>query len=468
MNKLSFITLSLGFLCVNSRLIIGENEKSSSIMNCAFKNITKSIVNKQREISIVNFGSDMEIINSIVQKDSNLSYKIKNMKKVVGNERHETNESAIMLFDNLKSLSEFNRKSKFINKGPKSFQFIIHIPGATINEISASISELKLTNFKRINEITFPFMDVSEIVHFQYFIVDERHFLKLFTFIWFSPSKCGEQQIVEVNQFNKKTKLWQNSNFAFDKFKNFHSCTLNVLGYYILGQFERNHGVLDKILMVLEKSMNFKMDLKTHRFDGSIKRVYFKNYKIDLFVFTTCLPIEAQLMFYNASGHITHPFCSAVDVLMVSPGEAYSGYEKLILAFDSPTWFLIGLTFFAAFVTVFIVRFLSAKVQDFIYGSNVSSPTLHVFVHFFGLGQVILPQRNFPRFLLMIFILFSLIIRTAYQGKMFEFLQKEMRKPEMQSIEEMIENNFTFHMENCDGDSYYQHADRNWCGLPRR
>jgi hypothetical protein len=313
-------------------------------------------------------------------------------------------------------------------------------------------------------------MDVSEIVHFQYFLVDERNFLKLFTFIWFSPSACGKQQIVEVNRFNKKTKLWHNSNFAIEKFKNFHGCTLNVLGFYIRGEFESNQGafmgVLYQILMILAKKLKFKMDLKAYH--SRSQMLSFKNYKIDLLVFTTCLPVEAQLMFYNPTGHISHPYCSAFDLLMVSQGEEYSGYEKLILPFDSPTWFLIGLTFFAAFLTVYIVHFLSAKIQDFIYGSNVSTPTLHIIVHFFGLGQVILPNRNFPRFLLMIFILFSLIIRTCWQGKMFEFLQKEMRKPEMQSIEEMIENDFTFYMDQCDGSSEYQHAYRNWCGLPRR
>lgn len=46
----------------------------------------------------------------------------------------------------------------------------------------------------------------------------------------------------------------------------------------------------------------------------------------------------------------------------------------------------------------------------------------------------------------MLVIMFSLIIRTAYQGKMFEFLQKEMLKPTIRSIEEMIEQNYTIHV----------------------
>lgn len=61
----------------------------------------------------------------------------------------------------------------------------------------------------------------------------------------------------------------------------------------------------------------------------------------------------------------------------------------------------------------------------------------------FGGGQQVLPNRNFARFLLMNFILFCLIMRTAYQGKQFEFMQQDIRRPDVETIEEMIENNFT-------------------------
>lgn len=55
-----------------------------------------------------------------------------------------------------------------------------------------------------------------------------------------------------------------------------------------------------------------------------------------------------------------------------------------------------------------------------------------------------LPGRNFARFILMVFILFSLVMRTAYQGKQFEFLQKEMKKKNVQTIDELMLRNYTF------------------------
>lgn len=42
----------------------------------------------------------------------------------------------------------------------------------------------------------------------------------------------------------------------------------------------------------------------------------------------------------------------------------------------------------------------------------------------------------------MLFILFCLIMRTGYQGKQFEFMLKEMRRPQVQTIDELIQNEY--------------------------
>lgn len=60
--------------------------------------------------------------------------------------------------------------------------------------------------------------------------------------------------------------------------------------------------------------------------------------------------------------------------------------------------------------------------------------------------MIILPGRNFARYLLTCFILFCLVLRTAYQGKQFEFLQKDMRPADVATIDEMIDKNFTFYV----------------------
>jgi hypothetical protein len=55
----------------------------------------------------------------------------------------------------------------------------------------------------------------------------------------------------------------------------------------------------------------------------------------------------------------------------------------------------------------------------------------------------VLPGRNFARFILMLYLLFCLVLRTAYQGKQFEFMGKEMRRPDPKTVENLIEKQFS-------------------------
>ncbi|KAG5681330.1 hypothetical protein PVAND_010777 [Polypedilum vanderplanki] len=64
----------------------------------------------------------------------------------------------------------------------------------------------------------------------------------------------------------------------------------------------------------------------------------------------------------------------------------------------------------------------------------------------FGSQQPILPKRNFARFILMMFLIFCLVQRNVYQGALYIFLQSDGRHKPMQTINEMIENDFVFYM----------------------
>ena len=86
-------------------------------------------------------------------------------------------------------------------------------------------------------------------------------------------------------------------------------------------------------------------------------------------------------------------------------------------------------------------------MYDFVIGSNVTTPSLNVIAIFMGIGQILLPQRNISRFLFIGFVLFCLIMRTAYQGKYFEFLTTDVRRRPVSQIAELKEKKFTLFME---------------------
>lgn len=49
-------------------------------------------------------------------------------------------------------------------------------------------------------------------------------------------------------------------------------------------------------------------------------------------------------------------------------------------------------------------------------------------------------------FLLMTFILFGLVIRNLFQRSLFQFLQTDSQHPEVQSVDEMLEQAFKFYI----------------------
>jgi hypothetical protein len=59
--------------------------------------------------------------------------------------------------------------------------------------------------------------------------------------------------------------------------------------------------------------------------------------------------------------------------------------------------------------------------------------------------MITLPSRNFARCILMMYIWFALIIRTGYQGVQFEMMLKEMRPRDVETIDELIANNYTIY-----------------------
>jgi hypothetical protein len=64
---------------------------------------------------------------------------------------------------------------------------------------------------------------------------------------------------------------------------------------------------------------------------------------------------------------------------------------------------------------------------------------------FFGIGQMRLPINNFGRIILMVFILFCLIIRTAYLGVLFEMITTDMRKNSPNTMEQLLAQNYTIY-----------------------
>lgn len=90
------------------------------------------------------------------------------------------------------------------------------------------------------------------------------------------------------------------------------------------------------------------------------------------------------------------------------------------------------------------------KTNALILGENSSSPFFNTFVAFIGqnVPDVRVPHGNFARSLLCIFMLYALVLQNSYSGALFEIMSLDkLRKPHVQTIDEMVKKNFKFYMQ---------------------
>lgn len=282
------------------------------------------------------------------------------------------------------------------------------------------------------------------------FLLDEREKITFATFYLFTPKKCRALQLIATNEFEKSEKKWRSEIFFPEKLSNFHGCQVALLlpqvrpfVYFELfddGSFAA-HGSDFEIMKAVSKALNFAIAVNFQCESCPGGSLYPGS--VDMVVSSIALSYNAQHGFT-----ICHPHMFFEVFVQVPFGEPYSGLEKLLLPFQHTVWFWIAATFSAAFVTIFIIsKFANETVQKFVFGRDVKTPSLNILIAFFGQAQNILPGRNFARYLLMLFILFNLIIRSAYQGQMVNFFQSDHRKPGLQTIAEALDKNFTFHID---------------------
>lgn len=117
--------------------------------------------------------------------------------------------------------------------------------------------------------------------------------------------------------------------------------------------------------------------------------------------------------------------------------------EKLVLPFDHETWYGICVTFIISCIAIIIFNQFPKSFKELAYGSTGRTEAFNTFQTFFGFSQIEVPKGNFARIVMACFVFWCLIIRTAYQGKLFEYTTTAIRKPALKTLEELKNQNFT-------------------------
>ncbi|XP_055615244.1 uncharacterized protein LOC129761544 [Toxorhynchites rutilus septentrionalis] len=131
------------------------------------------------------------------------------------------------------------------------------------------------------------------------------------------------------------------------------------------------------------------------------------------------------------------PHYTSRVVFAVPDGRPYNSFEKLFKPFGFLLWIGLVATIGLAGVTILCLKFFSEGVRRFVYGRNNNAAFLNVLSVLYNGGVGKSPTRNFARTLLILWISYCLVLRTAYQGALFRHLQANKKHKHLETMDEI-------------------------------
>lgn len=328
--------------------------------------------------------------------------------------------SSVLLFD---SPQNFQENFKFIDPlthPEKRHKHLVYFPNAVVEDIARSDN----------------IQDGFSRDSIGFLVQENENSIDLASIFMFTEKKCREAQLTTISRFERSTMKWNNTDFYPNKYRNLFNCSLTIStkrevseSGLLPGSFVSYSAM---IVRTLAEKINFVPDYQIFHISEA-----FTHSEIDL---VQSFMLQGLSKVMSLSVIIDDQQATFV----VPQGEPYTALERMYIMFDVEIWTAIILFLIVGLVTIIVVNQMSRKVQDFVYGRNIRTPTLNMLNIFLNGGQHVVPGRIFSRFLFMMFLIWCLIIRTCYQSMMFQYLQADMRKPEIATYEELVEKNFTF------------------------
>lgn len=291
----------------------------------------------------------------------------------------QVNRSAFLMFDSLELYRSFHQRIYLKHDYPSQFHFLVYV-----KDIKESQAE-KLLLSKN-------FTEDPKIIQYQSFLVhgDKGNTLKVLTFSMFQQLNCRDWITVEINRFSHKLGKWMSHEFFQDKFTNFNGCELIGQTFWrdfpsvaIKGDNIENEPINDSQLIgyiidfneELARCLNYA--LRHNLFNYTTGKPSNRSAPIDYLIMSFSLRKALALTSGVNYLWVSDPFTTSDDVIIMSRFKPYTQFEKFILPFDAEVWHWLIATLLVSVATIFVVKLASRKVQNFVFGRNVSSPMLN-------------------------------------------------------------------------------------------
>lgn len=290
----------------------------------------------------------------------------------------------------------------------------------------------------------------------------------VFTFFPYSENHCGVVRPVLWDYYTDG-RFMNDSEVFVKKLDNFYGCpltlgTYNIPPYVILRQYPNEtippilQGFEGILFRVLSQKLNFRtvIIIAEGQYLNSLdnfEMVYF------LYLFIRCdfslsflqlknnevnVTMQAIINTMSLSEHFTatfpHHYISVVITMLVHI--PFTSIEKLLLPFEPAIWLALICTLTLAFILITIVEIRGHDKRSFVFGRANHSPFLNTINILLGGAIMRPPTRVFARTLLAFWLFGTLVLRSSYQGALFDFLHSQKSAKTLDTLEKLVDNNY--------------------------
>uniref|UniRef100_A0A182LSF4 Uncharacterized protein n=1 Tax=Anopheles culicifacies TaxID=139723 RepID=A0A182LSF4_9DIPT len=289
----------------------------------------------------------------------------------------------------------------------------------------------------------------------------------MYTYYPYTPDGCERSVPHLVHRFRKGLRrLDQRIELFPSKLSNFHRCQITVCTFhlppYVLLTQHRDHhvqygGFEGDLLRALSVKLNFTLRLiepeagelwgrtpatsnETETDASGCVRLVLTE-RVNLTLGRFAIRGDRNLVMKCSRSYYTVRMIFAVPA-----GREYTPFEKLFRPFSRSTWMLVTAYLLIALCVICTIRCSGRPyLRDFVFGRGISTPILNLLNVLFGGALQQLPARNFARTLLFLWMYYCLVVRTSYQGSLFEYLQEHKNFGPLQTVDAMVDENYRFY-----------------------
>lgn len=293
----------------------------------------------------------------------------------------------------------------------------------------------------------------NHIANINLLLLEDKQ-IEMLTFMPFNNGTCHNVDPQVINNFVNDT--WESEQIFPNKFQNFNKCPIKLLSFILPPCVNDNEngeysGYEIELVRLIAQMMNATLIVEVSKEafgwgflheNGSAGGVLKSTLegKTDIAIGNYYLT-SARARYLSFCVYFREKV-----VLTIPSGIPLNTFEKLLSPYARDTWAVLIITLAASLMLIGIAKRQRRQIRNFIFGKNTGNPYLNfIEVILFG-SQVRLPKTNFSRTMLMYFILFCIVMRTLYQSGLFKFLQSDQRHPQVQTMDEIVEQKFEVFM----------------------